>query len=144
MATASVAVAELGSLGEDLVGEHVKHGGRRRPLLGARHAEQGIEIDKARRKLGAGLDALAELERELALENLRVPLAWTVRSKSGSSARSGVALSGPFSSKQRRLVARRGVGCRLLVRLLWPARLLRVALGCTGDGLATRTTMVPS
>ncbi len=66
------AVAELGRLAEHLVGEHVEHRGRRRPLLGARHREQRIEIDKARRKLGLGRHALAEIERELALEDLRM------------------------------------------------------------------------
>ncbi len=93
------AVAELGRLAEHLVGEHVKHRGRGGPLLGARHREQRIEIDKARGKLGLGhACARRNRARRLPLKICGWPLAWMVRSKSGSSARSGVAVIGPFNS----------------------------------------------
>ena len=67
------AVAERGRLGQDLVGELVKHHCRRRPL-GAGHREQGVEIDEACRKRGRPFDTLAEIEREPAFEDLRMTL----------------------------------------------------------------------
>ncbi len=56
------------------VGEHIEHRGGRKPLLGARYAEQRVEIDEAAGKLGRGLRGSGQVERELALEQLRAPL----------------------------------------------------------------------
>ena len=94
---------ELGGLAEQLVGEHVEDGGRRRLLLGARRSEQRIEIDKAGGKLALGRDALAEIERELALEDLRVAVGVDGEIEIGELGAIGGGLIGPFSSKSEAL-----------------------------------------
>ena len=56
------------------VGKHIEHRGGRKPLLGVRYAKQRVEIDEAAGKLRGGLRGSGQVERELALEQLRAPL----------------------------------------------------------------------
>ncbi len=107
------AVAELRGLTEKLIGQQIEHLGRRRSLLGARHREQRIEIDKARRELGIGRHAVAELEQKLALENLRMAVGVNGEIEVGQLGAVGRGFDGALQFVKRGLVTRRRLG-RLL------------------------------
>ena len=106
----SVPSPNSAGLAEHLVGEHIKHRGGRGPLLGARHREQRIEIDEARRKLGLGGHAVAEIERELALEDLRMPVGMDGEIEIGQLGALGRGGDRALQFVARGLVTRRGVG----------------------------------